>query len=87
MTPGSPPTKDEFLGREEQLKVLSEAWQSSDSAFLPVYGRRRVGKSELILHFLEDKPGLAQSRKSLPLSPLAAHLELAVGSASFMEIS
>ena len=49
-------TMSEFLGREEQLKVLADAWGSPSSAFLPVYGRRRVGKSELILHFLKDKP-------------------------------
>lgn len=47
-----------FLGRNRELKTLQEAWASAESAFLPIYGRRRVGKSELIVHFMSSKPGL-----------------------------
>ena len=38
-----------FLGRRKELSVLEDAYLSDQSAFIPVYGRRRVGKSELIL--------------------------------------
>lgn len=33
---------------------------------MPILGRRRVGKSELILHFLRDKPGLSTVGKLAP---------------------
>jgi AAA+ ATPase superfamily predicted ATPase len=46
-----------FLGRAAELRLLEQAYQSPESAFVPIYGRRRVGKSELILRFLSGKPG------------------------------
>lgn len=47
-----------FLGRTRELKALQEAWSAARSGFIPIYGRRRVGKSELIVHFMSGKPGL-----------------------------
>lgn len=44
-----------FIGREQELKVLEKAYNSKSSSLIPVYGRRRVGKSELILHFIANK--------------------------------
>ncbi len=55
-----------FIGRERELRVLSRAWEEPRSAFIPIYGRRRVGKSELILRFLGDKPGLYYLGKKAP---------------------
>jgi hypothetical protein len=46
-----------FLGRTRELKALQEAWGSARSGFIPIYGRRRVGKSGLIVHFMPGKPG------------------------------
>src|SRR5262245_29246664 len=40
------------------MEVLRRAWKGRTSAMIPVYGRRRVGKSELILQFLRERPGL-----------------------------
>ncbi|MEK8024262.1 MAG: ATP-binding protein [Candidatus Hydrogenedentota bacterium] len=57
---------DSFIGRVNELKALTDAWASPGSAFLPVYGRRRVGKSELILHFLKSRPGLYHLGKRAP---------------------
>ncbi|MBN1903246.1 ATP-binding protein [Candidatus Sumerlaeota bacterium] len=48
----------QFVGRKEELKILSDAWRKKQSDFIPVYGRRRVGKSELILHLLKEKKGV-----------------------------
>lgn len=48
----------EFLGRRRELKILEEAYRNSGSVFLPIYGRRRVGKSSLVTHFLTHHPGL-----------------------------
>ncbi len=57
---------DEFIGRTRELQVLEDAWGGPRSAFIPIYGRRRVGKSELILRFLRGKPGLYYLGKRAP---------------------
>ncbi len=49
---------DEFVGREEQLRLLESAFEGPGGAFVPIYGRRRVGKSELILRFLHGRRGI-----------------------------
>lgn len=38
-----------FIGRSRELAALGNAYASNRTEFIPVYGRRRVGKSELIL--------------------------------------
>ena len=40
-----------FVGRELELKALKEQISDSSSSFLAVFGRRRIGKTETILHF------------------------------------
>ena len=47
-----------FIGRQRELRSLEEACKSKQSAFVPIYGRRRVGKSELIRHFLKGKSNI-----------------------------
>ena len=56
----------EFLGREAELRALAAAYTNPRSAFFPIYGRRRVGKTELILQFLQDKPGVYFLGKQAP---------------------
>jgi uncharacterized protein len=46
----------EFLGRTKELAMLETAWRAAGGAMIPVYGRRRVGKSEMIVHFQQRKP-------------------------------
>ena len=55
-----------FVGREAELHLLDAAYGGRDAAFIPIYGRRRVGKSELILQFLKDKPALYFVGKQAP---------------------
>jgi AAA+ ATPase superfamily predicted ATPase len=55
-----------FIGRKKELAVLEQAYNSPQSALIPIYGRRRVGKSELILRFLKDKTGLYYLGKKAP---------------------
>lgn len=47
----------EFVGREAELAVLEAAYRKKQSAFIPIFGRRRVGKSELIRRFMAGKTG------------------------------
>jgi hypothetical protein len=56
----------QFIGRSAELKVLNDAYRVAGSTFIPIYGRRRVGKSELILHFIKDKPSLYFLGKKAP---------------------
>lgn len=61
------PSIDEpFLGRNRELRVLEDAWKKPEGAFWPVYGRRRVGKSELIRHFIRSKRGIYYVGKQAP---------------------
>lgn len=48
----------DFIGRTKELAALEKAYHGNESSFIPIYGRRRVGKSELILHFVKNKPSL-----------------------------
>ena len=56
----------EFVGRRKELKALARAVDSPRSEFVPVYGRRRVGKSELILRFMAERPGVYYLGKQSP---------------------
>jgi hypothetical protein len=47
-----------WINRENELKALEKRFGSKRAESLILYGRRRVGKSELIEHFLKNKPGL-----------------------------
>lgn len=42
--------------REEELIILKRFRESKKKKALAVYGRRRVGKTELILHFMKTQP-------------------------------
>lgn len=42
-----------FIGREAELKRLERMYSSDKLEFAAVYGRRRVGKTTLINHFIE----------------------------------
>lgn len=46
----------EFIDREKELAALEKAWQGKEAQLLVIYGKRRVGKTELIKHFMKDKP-------------------------------
>ena len=47
-----------FLGRKNELLELNKKYEMSRSQLVVVYGRRRIGKSELLRHFCHSKPKL-----------------------------
>src|SRR5688500_2509344 len=59
-------SSDDFIGRDRGLAMLEDAWRKRASAFIPIYGRRRVGKSELILQFLRGKRAVYHLGKVAP---------------------
>ena len=44
-----------FINRYNELKMLENRFKDKKSEFLIIYGRRRVGKTELIKRFYKDK--------------------------------
>lgn len=47
-----------FVNRIEELRFLDERFASDGAELLVIYGRRRVGKTELLRHFCADRPHL-----------------------------
>ncbi|NJF24874.1 ATP-binding protein [Thermococcus sp. Bubb.Bath] len=47
-----------FMDREEELALLEERLKSGKAQFIVIYGRRRVGKTALILEFLRRHSGV-----------------------------
>lgn len=46
-----------FIGREKEVKELKEAYASDCFEAVLIYGRRRIGKSEIIKESLKDEKG------------------------------
>ncbi|MBS0619894.1 MAG: AAA family ATPase [Verrucomicrobia bacterium] len=44
-----------IVGRDEELKILQEIFESNEPQFLAIYGRRRIGKTYLIHEFFKNK--------------------------------
>lgn len=44
-----------LIGREEEIRQLEEAYNSAESEFVAIYGRRRIGKTYLVRETLHDK--------------------------------
>ena len=47
-----------FINREIELEDLNKRWKKETSEFFVIYGRRRVGKTELVKQFIKDKPSV-----------------------------
>ncbi|WP_457751852.1 ATP-binding protein [Thermococcus sp.] len=44
-----------FINREDELNALQELYKESNPHFVFIYGRRRIGKTELVKQFIKDK--------------------------------
>ena len=44
-----------FINREQELTSLDQMWHSDAAEFFVLYGRRRVGKTELLTQFCKGK--------------------------------
>ena len=47
-----------FINRENELKELNQKWASKTPQLFVLYGKRRVGKTELIKQFIKNKPSV-----------------------------
>lgn len=56
-----------FYGREEELNRLNKRYEGNRFEFIPIYGRRRVGKTALIREFMKGKKGIYFSARAISL--------------------
>ena len=47
-----------FVGRQKELETLEGQYTRDEFSFIPIYGRRRVGKTQLIEEFIRDKSAI-----------------------------
>ena len=59
-----------FVGRSRELEVLENLWQSPQARLLILYGRRRVGKTRLLAHWLQQNPSAGLYWVAEPASAL-----------------
>jgi hypothetical protein len=45
-----------FINRELELEFLNEKWEKNEAQLIIIYGKRRVGKTEISIQFAKDKP-------------------------------
>lgn len=44
-----------FVDRKQELATLDQMWDTDDARFLVLYGRRRIGKTRLLTHWLGNR--------------------------------
>lgn len=62
--------RTEFKGRRNELQLLDALWQGSNPSLLILYGRRRVGKTRLLTHWMGKHAGQAIYWVAEPTSSL-----------------
>jgi len=45
-----------FIDREREIGALERAWLEKEAQLIVIYGKRRIGKTELIKQFIREKP-------------------------------
>ena len=73
----------EFLNRTDELAALEQQWRAADGRFFVLWGRRRVGKTELLTRFAEGRRALyfeaTDTTEPVQLRNLSQELALASG--------
>jgi len=68
-----------LIGRDEELRLLEESYESEEPQLIVVYGRRRVGKTALVARLLEGRRAVyliaRYSEPGLALADFAEQLE------------
>lgn len=47
-----------FIDRQKELEFLEEKWRDAKAQLIVLWGKRRVGKTELVKQFIKDKPSV-----------------------------
>jgi len=75
----------DFVGRSRELEVLDSLWNSPKAMLLILYGRRRVGKTRLLTHWLRRYPGQGLYWVAEPTSSLSQLRSFSQAIMSFMD--
>ncbi|MCB2160686.1 hypothetical protein KQH40_01225 [bacterium] len=59
----------QFFGRIAQLKLMESLWESPQASFLVLYGRRRIGKTSLLIHWINQTGYKALYSVAEPTTP------------------
>ncbi|MGH2409436.1 MAG: ATP-binding protein, partial [Chloroflexota bacterium] len=57
-----------FLNRVSELEMLERWWDGTSPELITVYGRRQIGKTELLVQFLAGKPAIYYYADRQPLA-------------------
>ena len=60
-----------FVGRKRELDLIQSEWNSDRARMMILYGRRRVGKTRLLTHWIRTKSPRALYWVAEPTSPAA----------------
>lgn len=63
--------KFDFVGRTQELEVLDALWRRDGAQLLVLYGRRRVGKTALLTHWLQTRQAHVLYWSAAPTSAAA----------------
>ncbi|MBI1994524.1 MAG: ATP-binding protein, partial [Deltaproteobacteria bacterium] len=69
----------DFINREVELAMLDKLYRSPGFQFVPIYGRRRIGKTRLVREFMAGKKAIYFLADSIPDSEQLKLLGRAVG--------
>ncbi|MEM3404506.1 MAG: ATP-binding protein [Nitrososphaeria archaeon] len=70
-----------FVNRQKELIFLEEKFRSNSSEFIVIYGRRRIGKTELVATFIKGKPAVYFLADRRPEKDLLQELKEKMGQA------
>ena len=74
-----------FVGRAAELSLLDRLWNSPRATLLILYGRRRVGKTRLLTHWLKKQAGAGLYWVAEPTSSLGQLRSFSQALASFVD--
>jgi len=72
-----------FVNRRSELDLLEKHYKSGRAELFVLYGRWRVGKTELLAHFCQDKRHVFFVADQVPEPILRANLSKAINDAIF----
>ncbi len=68
-----------FIDRKNEIRILEDIYNSNSSSFVVIYGRRRVGKTELCREFIKEKKAVYIFVEVKPESLIFKDLEESLG--------
>lgn len=78
-----------FHGRARELALLDQMYKKSDARLFLLYGRRRVGKTELVKHWLQSRkyPALYWQAELFPSKIQLAQFSQAIQQYRFPDVA